>query len=103
MLVCKRQLTDGLYDHGVHFVWTELQLIARETEEERQTIDWRGETCHNKQSLTCEPIPRPWHSFQTEVNLGESKLMSDTIAIVEDLQPTSDKVTGLGPDAPEKL
>lgn len=29
--------------------------------------------------------------------------MSDTIAIVEDLQPTSDKVTGLGPDAPEKL
>ena len=78
MLVCKRQLTDGLYDHGVHFVRTELQLIARETEEERQTIDWRGETCHNKQSLTCEPIPRPWHSFQTEVNLGESKLRRDT-------------------------
>ena len=34
------------------------------------------------QSLTCEPTPRPWHSFQTEVNLGEAKLRSNTIAVV---------------------
>lgn len=41
--VSKRQLTDGLYDHSVHFVWTELQFIARETEEERQTGRLEGE------------------------------------------------------------
>ena len=25
------KLTDGLYNHGVHLVWTELELVARQT------------------------------------------------------------------------
>lgn len=31
IFVRKAQLTDGLNDHGVHLVWTELQLVAGQT------------------------------------------------------------------------
>ena len=27
---CTWKLTDGLYNHGVHLVWTELELVARQ-------------------------------------------------------------------------
>lgn len=35
--VIKCDLTDSLDDHGVHLVWTELQLVPRKTEKNKQT------------------------------------------------------------------
>jgi len=54
---------------------------------------------------TCEPVPEPWHSFQTEVSLevkGHNNYMNCDEGI---LQPrrTTDEVACLRPDSSEQL
>lgn len=63
-------LTDGLNDHGVHLVWTELEFVARETGmRETDIVASSYDQSHDYHMLTCETVPEPSHSFLTVADL----------------------------------